>query len=263
MTPRDWRSGDIEILAVGGTGSLGREADAPQWYQLGHALALWLVRRGFRWLRGLDGREFRWSTRLAGHQFWRRVVSFFTRRPWVPSLVDWQVAGSNLLAFVCPPLVSALHWLPAAVTHLWLHSHAGNCGFFACADGLRANTFTTFCTPPRADMVEVIKRARDDMGYWIHVHSDSADRVVIAGTVGDGRVQVVHKFSELRDPDTGKRLGLRSSTPAPDELGIGPDLEIFVSDGHSGILNNPAGFHRLNQILDIIRSRHGRTDLTA
>lgn len=280
----------IRILAVGGTWSKQHEQDRPQWYQaveppLPHLLPLFLRRRGFQWLVGIDGRAFEWGARIAGHQFWRRIVGFITRRTWEPSLVDWQVAGANLYAWVCPPLVRPEHWLPAAVTHLWLHSHAGNLGFFACADGLRANTFTTFCTPPRADMVTAIKRARRNMGYWIHVHSDHADKVAIAGTVGDGDMNVIHKFSELRDPETGQVLGFsaRSLLVRRRELGhmaqtadiaaemrdidrelaedlcIGPDLEIFVDDGHSGILNHPAGFRRLDLILDIIRSRHGRT----
>lgn len=244
------RTEAIRILGVGGTWAKKHERDATQWYQKGSPLHGFLLRRGFSWLMGLDGRVFEWTTRLAGFHAWRRVVSWFTRKAWLPSLLDWEVAGANLYDYICPTLVPCEHWLPGRLTHFWLHSHAGNVGFFACAKGAKVNTFVTFCTPVRADMAETIKLARPHMGYWIHVYSDESDPIQIAGSIGDGDVNVIRKFSELRD-EGGRMLG---------ELGLGPDLEIFVEDGHSRLLNYADGFDRLDPILAITEARHGRAN---
>lgn len=246
----------IRILGVGGTWSTAHEQEAVQWYQKGAPLYWFIRARGFTWLVGRDGRVFRWTGRLAGHQIWRTAIRWVTFGwvKWKPSIVDWEVLGDTLYDHVCPTLVEPAHWLPACVTHLWLHSHAGNGGFFACAKGLIANTFTTFCTPPRQEMVAVIKRARARMGFWVHVHSNHVDKVAIAGTLGDGDANIIHKFSELVDEDTGKTLA---------ELGLGPDLELFVDDGHSRILTDSRRFDRLDRILDIMKERHGRPDYLA
>lgn len=253
----------IAILAVAGTHAKMHEVTVVQWYQSGHPLFRYLLRWSFCWLIAEDGRTFEWTTRLTGHQVWKRgwnwVKGWFgkAKSDWALVLIDWEVAGANLYAFVCPPLWrrwADTHWLPRAVTHLWLHSHGGNVGFFACAKGLRCNTFVTFCTPARSDMVKTIKQARANMGYWIEVHSDLSDLVQIAGEFGDGDLEIVRSFNELVDPETGKTLK---------ELGLGPDDTVFVDDGHSMILNDEARFDRLSKILDVTKARHGHDELFA
>src|SRR5688572_14916910 len=95
----------IRLLGVPGTWGKKHEEERAQWYQKGHPLLVFLLGCGFAWLIGRDGRVFEWTTRLAGYQFWRRIVSWFTRKQWAPSLIDWEVAGANLYAHICPALV--------------------------------------------------------------------------------------------------------------------------------------------------------------
>lgn len=245
-------SGEIKILGVPGTWGKKRELEATQWYQKGSALYWYIKGRGFNWLIGRDGRVFQWDTGLVVG-IWARIKRFFTRKKTatLETLIRWQVAGSNLYDFLCPTLVEPEHWMPACLTHLFLHSHGGNVGAFACSDGLLVNVFVTFETPVRFDMVEVWKRARPRIGFWIEVHAGNSDNIQRAGEAGDGHVDLngVRSFNELIDPVTGKTFG---------ELGIGPDMTIVVDDGHSGILNNGARFNRLAPILEIIKERHGR-----
>lgn len=245
----------IRILGVGGTWARKHEKQTVQWYQKGSNLYWFLLQRGFSWLIGADGRGFEWTTNLIGYQWWRSIVKIVTfgRKQWTPSLNDWEVCGWNLFDHVCPSLVSPEYWIPPSETHLWLHSHGGNGGFFACAQGLIANTFVTFCTPARCDMVETIKKARKRMGFWIHVYSDDSDPIQIAGELGDAKIGWVRRFSELTD-ESGQTLT---------QLGFGPDLEIFVDDGHSTVLNDPRGFERLLPILSITETRHGQSNLVA
>jgi hypothetical protein len=242
----------IRILAIGGTWAKKHEQNAVQWYQRGSLLYWFLRSRNFSWLIGRDGRMYDWTTRLVGHQAWRRVVSFFTRRKWAPSLIDWQVAGSNLFAWVCPPLFDPGHWLPAWLTYIWAHSHGGNVVFFACADGMKVDVLVTFCTPVRGDMAEAIKRARPNVAYWIEVHSDAcADKIQRLGEVGDGVFDLdgVQSFNDLVDPVSGHTFK---------DLKLGPDETIVVDDGHSKILNDPRRFDRLLPILKVIKERHDR-----
>lgn len=250
----------IRIFAVGGTWGEKHELEAVQWYQLGHDLHTYIFVRGFSWLVGEDGRSFEWTGRIAGHQIWKRarnmVVEFFTRKPqdWSMALIDWRVLGDNAYAWLCPPLFSKKHWFPSCETHTWWHSHGGNGGFFACAKGLRCCTFVTFCTPARRDMVETIKAARKNMGFWIEVHSDESDLTQIAGEFADGDLEIVRSFNDLVDPKDPKKRTLK-------ELGLGPDKTIVVDDGHSMILNNAKRFGRLDEILAITKQLHGRAEI--
>lgn len=236
----------IDILAVGGTWYRKRRKQAPQWCDANHPLSCFLYARGFRWLVGRDGRRFDWSSRLIGWQFWRRWTRLFADEP---DRSDWENDGIHLHNTVDPPFGEGPS-IEGKNLHIIAHSHGGNVVFFACANGMKVNVLVLVCTPVRADMLDVIRRARPNIGRIIMIYSDASDVMQILGEIGDGYKGPRRKFDHDGPcPDAGH-----------DHI---VDEYVFVDDGHSNILNDATRFNRLEPILKCIQERHGRPDYLA
>jgi hypothetical protein len=228
------KSEPIYILPIGGTW-WRRHIDRVQWLNVGSLLHKFILSIGFDWLRGEDGETFfDWDGRLQGHQFWRRWWPF---RLWTaPELTSWFVAGDNLYSALVPRWSKRLAF-PGCRLHLWGHSHAINPIMVACAKGLKVNVLVTFCSPVRYDpeLAPVYAEARKNIGYWIHFYSDNADKIQIAGELGDGQVN-------------------------PSRLVPMADDNRYIPGGHSGALNDPRLFKYLLPAFEEIKRRHGRPD---
>ena len=219
----------IPFLAIAGTWAW-RGSSTGQWYDLASPWSAYMRGQGFEHLRGPDRRPFVWSTDVNGWQFWRRWVGQ------AATTNDWQAAGHNLFAWLVPPLAPD-RCQPPAMTHVIAHSHGLAPCLFACADGLKVNTLISIGSPVRADLLEVARRARPNIGYWVHLHSDASDRWQWLGEIGDGA------------------LGIVRAHPSADLNWAIPHV------GHAQVLTDSRLFTRVwPQTLDIIRSRHGRTD---
>jgi hypothetical protein len=219
----------IPILAIPGTWAWRGSSDG-QWYDPSSPWSAYIRGHGFDHLRGPDRRPFVWTTDVNGQQFWRR---WFGRKP---CTTDWQCGGQNLYAWLVPPLAPD-RCQPPSMTHLVAHSHGLQVALFACADGLKVNTLISIGSPVRSDMIEVARRARPNIGYWLHLHSDGSDRMQWFGEIGDGAFRIVRAH------------------PLADINHALPEV------GHSEILNDSRRFSSVwPYALDIIKQRHGRSD---
>lgn len=228
----------IPFLAIGGTWSWRGNSNG-QWYDPGSPWSANMRARGFEHHHLLvgAGRPFVWTTDLEGNQFWRRLIG----RP--PDLTEWQAAGSNLFAYCVPPVAPTARIRPCDL-HIVAHSHAAQLVAFAAADGLQINTLVTVGSPVRADMRDVYRRAKANIGFWWHFYSDASDRWQWFGETGDGKWQWPWAVDRTQ-PSADQNIGL-------------PGV------GHSKILNDMTLFADVwGGPLDLIRSRHGRPDCTA
>lgn len=217
----------IPFLAIPGTWGWNGSSDG-QWHDPSSPWSVYMRGQGFEHLRGPDRRPYVWTTDVNGQQFWRRL---FGKKP---KINDWQAGGHNLYCWLVPPLAPDRRQPPEA-THLIAHSHGLQVVLFACADGLKVHTLISIGSPVRADMLEVARRARPNIGFWLHLHSDHSDRMQWFGELGDGALRVVRAH------------------PYADQNNALPNV------GHSGILNDSRLFPVIwPGPLDIIRGRHGR-----
>lgn len=223
----------IPFIAIGGTWSWNGSSKG-QWYDTGSPWSANMRGHGFEHHHLLTGapRPFVWDTDVDGNQFWRRLF----RK--APSVTGWQSAGMNLLNY-CVPAIAPDRCIPPCELHVIAHSHAGQVVAFAAADGLKINTLITVSSPVRADLTEVYRRARPNIGFWLHIHSDQSDRFQWLGEVGDGHLGIVrnHPFADQNNS--------------------------YQAVGHSQILNDMTLFNDVwSGPLDLMRSRHGRTEFT-
>lgn len=219
----------IPFLAIPGTWGWNGSSDG-QWHDPSSPWSAYMRGQGFEHLRGPDRRPFVWTTDVNGEQFWRR---WFGKKP---KINDWQAGGHNLFAWLVPPLAPDRRQPPER-THLIAHSHGLQLVLFACADGLKVNTLISIGSPVRADMLEVARRARPNIGYWLHLHSDCSDRMQWLGELGDGALRIAraHPYADVN--------------------------HALPKVGHSRILNDSHLFPVIwPGPLDIIRLRHGRHD---
>lgn len=221
----------IPYLPIGGTWSW-RGSSRGQWYDQASPWTAFMRASGFDPLCGPDGRGFIWTTDINGANIFSRL---FGGRE---DTVDWQAAGMNLLDWLVPPLAPDRRQRPCE-THLVAHSHALQVVLFACADGLKVHNLISVGSPVRADMMAVADRARKNIAYWQHFHSDRSDRMQWLGEFGDGHRGVVrqHPLADLNIPLAGA--------------------------GHSGILNDPTRFICWRDALAIVKESHGRPDYFA
>lgn len=231
----------IPFIAIGGTWAWNGSS-VGQWYDPTSPWSANMRGRGFEHHHLLAGakRPFVWTTDLEGNQFWRRLVG---RQP---DLTEWQAAGENLFAYCVPPIAPQTQIKPCDL-HIIAHSHAAQVVAFAAADGLKINTLVTVGSPVRADLAEVYRRAKANIGFWWHFHSDGSDRFQWLGEIGDSW------WSVLTRPLHPTRI----NPYADQNVGL-PGV------GHSQILNDMTLFDEAwSGPLDLIRSRHGRFDIAA
>lgn len=112
--------------------------------------------------------------------------------------MDWRAGGANLATYLRPPRCPDKR-VPAGEVNLIAHSHGGQVVFYAAADeGLEIDTLITVATPVRADLANVIRRARPRIRRWIHLHSNWKDYVQAGGSLFDGFFGIRRTF-ELAD----------------------------------------------------------------
>lgn len=120
---------------------------------------------------------FVWSTDLDGGFF-----SFFSSG----KHSDWDAAGAAISYY--------LEGIPLHERNLIAHSHGLQAVLYACGKyGVQINTLTSVASPVRKDMQEIAERARPNIGYWTHIHSDKSDRFQWLGEIGDGTLGIVRK----------------------------------------------------------------------
>ena len=127
--------------------------------------------------QGLAARPpFYWSGGLDG-LFW----------PWMRTSerkhLTWMTAGIAL--------AERLRSLPLRDRTVFAHSHGGNVALYAAAQGVYIPVLITFMMPIREDMLEIVKKARPCLSTWIHVHSDTSDRVQWMGELLDHHLGIV------------------------------------------------------------------------
>lgn len=228
----------IPFLAVPGTWAWNGSS-AGQWYDPHSLWSVAMRQRGFEHQHLLigDPRPFVWSTDINGQQFWRRWFGF------APKVNDWQAAGHNLYAY-CVPAVAPDRRVPSSHLHVIAHSHGLQVVLFACADGLKINTLVSVGSPVRADLLDVARRARPNIRFWWHFHSDATDRWQWLGETGDGKWQWPWAVDRTH-PFADQNVGL-------------PGV------GHSNILHDTRIFNEVwAGPLDLIRRHHGKPDVNA
>ncbi len=151
-----------------------------KWWLPDSPFALHLRKLG---LAPLKSRPFVWSTDINGGLF-----SFFQ----ASKHSDWDAAGAALSFYLAGTRLED--------RNIIAHSHGLQAVLYACANyGVRLNTLISVSSPIRKDMVEVSEKARPNIGYWTHVHSDSSDRTQWFGTLFDGALGIVraHPLADL------------------------------------------------------------------
>jgi hypothetical protein len=142
-------------------------------------------------------RPFAWAGDIGGLKFCRRHSV-------------WQAGGTNLYAYLCPPIMSRLceagalrpepryyrddspAYIPIRDRNVIAHSHGGQVVFYACAEGLKLSLLITIGTPVRSDMRAIVEKARPNIGHWLHVFESSywANKMQWLGALFDGHVGI-------------------------------------------------------------------------
>lgn len=197
------------FLPVAGThGWRGQQTGG--WWQAGSPWLAELESHGF--VPYNSARPFVWSTNLDGHtgilrRWLRKLLPFVsddTRH------LVWEAAGLSLYAYLVPPIYGGeYNGVNAAPTETRIvcHSHGAQIVAFACAAGLKVDRLITVGSPIRADMAHIYDQARDNIGYWLHLHSDHTDRWQWLGSIGDGVLGVVREHPWADDNQAVRHVG--------------------------------------------------------
>jgi hypothetical protein len=166
---------------VGVPGTWGTHRDEGRWWVADSPLAEHLRTLGAIPLRQ---EPFHWSTDLNGF-----FGSLFQRRQATHS--DWLAGGAALTYYLRHTRVED--------RNIIAHSHGLQVVLYACGFyGLKINTLVSVSGPVRADMREVTLKARQNIGYWTHVHTPG-DRTQWLGEWFDGVIGKVqkHPYADL------------------------------------------------------------------
>lgn len=190
----------IMPILVPGTDSYDGDDDL-DWYCPKHQFGLYLTDQGAPPLYDED-KPFIWSTSLAG-------VPILTNKR------QWHAGGAALSYFVI-----AKACVVGDKTAIIAHSHALQVVLYACAEHkLKVHTLISVGSPVRADMMEVARKARQNIYYWLHIYSDFSDRWQIFGEMFDGHFGIVraHPLADRNDfvPDVGHSGLLRNKKYYP------------------------------------------------
>lgn len=175
-----------------------------RWWTAGSPFVQMMAAEGFDLIDPDD--PWFWNTRLNGLN-WRRLP-VISRLPLLRRLAipaehrDWISFGVGLRKAIKPAIDSpeANAYVPYDDRRFWAHSHGDKPILFACAgiraDGsfgkpLRIRSLVTVMSPVRDDMRAIVERAKPNIGYWEHIHSDHSDLIQIAGSLLDGRLGIV------------------------------------------------------------------------
>lgn len=140
---------------------------------------------------------------------------FLGRPPAQPT--DWLAAGDSF-RWYCAGLSGPLI--------VFAHSHGMNPVIIAAAHEtrpIRIRTLVTIGSPVRADMLEVAKAARPNIGFWLHLYDSKFDDWGSFGQFGDGQIEWWWSPSSRMHPCA--------------------DMNVAVEDiGHSGLLYEESQF---------------------
>lgn len=165
---------------------------------------------------------FRWSGDVGGA----------LRFAWSRRHSDWR-AGAHAIHYY---LRAEASYVPIAQRNVIAHSHGGQIVLMACGvHALKINCLFTVGTPVRKDMADIIRQARPNIMFWVHITDASLWR---------------NKFQVLGQMFDGE-FGLPWTFPLA-------DLNYKVRGiGHSKVLMDPAEFHRWvdNGWLEILKGR--------
>lgn len=92
---------------------------------------------------------------------------------------DWTCAGRALRWYLRVYAVACTRVLIA-------HSHGVNPAIFAAAAGERIDVLVSIGSPVRSDLSDYYARARENIGFWLHVYDSKFDRTGSFGAIGDG-----------------------------------------------------------------------------
>lgn len=164
-----------------------------QWWEPGSAFTQYLQTLG---LALIDlALPFLWSTELDGVGIGNKQTT-------------WKGAGHALRYFIGDQFPMGL---PFEKRNVIAHSHGGQVVFYACAHGLKLRNLITVGTPVRGDMEKIVKAARPNIGYWLHICDSKHDFTSLAGALFDGTFRVEHEFDLADRNDNCKDLNINHS----------------------------------------------------
>jgi hypothetical protein len=108
---------------------------------------------------------------------------------------DWRAGAESLTYFLRPSFLRNDEdaYVPLTDRNIIAHSHALQVVTYACANGLKINKLLTIGSPVRADMNDLYRAARPNIGVWTHVHSDGGDKMQWLGELFDGHLGIVRE----------------------------------------------------------------------
>lgn len=158
------------------------------WYSQGSPFVTFLQQQGVDVVFTPEGQPFIWSTDLGGVGFGKDDHAV------------WSSAGMNLFWYCVPPLCPEKR-IPPNELAVITHSHGLQVALYAAAAGLKIRVLIDVSGPVRKDMRSVAKKARPNIYFWDHVHSDASDRWQWIGSMFDGHLGIVRQHP-LADVNT-------------------------------------------------------------
>lgn len=176
--------------------------------------------------RHLDTRGWANLVRKAVHPYsWATMVAGLPTR----GTTVWDLGGLALAYYIRPVFLNpgeADTYVKLTDRNLIALSHGLQPVLYACGDyNIKIHTLISVGSPVRKDMLAMAQKARKNIGFWVHIHSDFSDRMQWFGELFDGHFGVV-----------------RAHPLADKNVKIG-------KVGHSSILRDPERHHYLDPIL--------------
>lgn len=196
----------IKFTAAAGTFEFAEREDPAQWFNAGSAWSRYMRAHGFEPADPND--PFVWSTDINGLDGWRRLLPSLGLPP-KGDHADWVAGGKSL------------KWRQRHFAYedrgVFAYSNAGQVAAYALADGLQIPWLVTIATPVRADMADVWRAARPNVGCWLALRASRLDPVMLLGSLGDGRLSIRrpqdHALADLNAGVATMRHGLVLSDP--------------------------------------------------
>lgn len=192
------------VFIIPGTWAYDGEA-AGEYYYPGSELDKYFQQNDLQ-IATVEGEIFVWATALTGANPFR-YFGFKDKH------VAWKAAAKNLKFF--------LKDVPYEDRNLILHSHGGQVGAYALADGLKVRSMVTLMTPVRKDMYDVYEAAAGNSSWWCHVHSGWSDWTQLFGSLFDGHIGIHREMppftadKNIHVPKVGHSKLLRSPAHYP------------------------------------------------
>lgn len=167
-TLRRWHKhrGEMAVWeAVSVEGTWGSKRGSLAWWRWGSDFWHQLIARGFAQFDVEEDAKFHWDDGIEG--------VFGKNKRWI-------LGGMRLKYFM------DAYRNPDKKALVVAHSHGGQVAAYAAANGTKMDVLVTMATPVRKDMIEVYKDAQQEVGLWIHIHSNRSDWMQWLGSWFDG-----------------------------------------------------------------------------